>query len=279
MEREGTPEEANCQLGPGPFLFSGKPPYVQGIVSLVNRSAEKVKVRSIVIGGAGVEFFRPRRLQTQVPAGQPEELLRVRVFGRLSPFDQANLPAELTIDKHTPPGEYEAYVRFRDQEAQARIYVLEERSLRLIPDQINIATAPGTSIKKYIYITNEGNVPFSTRKAAFAPLHALNMLHKSLAIALNEEGHKGYEKVLDRLSAELQDAEVQPAKVKIEIQDQEILPGETKGVEVTIQLPADLKSKRTYTSKISFRGAKLAVEVDVNGTASGTSGKTKGSAK
>ena len=269
MEREATPGEENCSLGAGPFLFSGKPPFIQGIVNLINSSAERVKVRSVVIEGSGIESYRARRLHgtpEQMAEGQQRDLLQVKFFQGIGPFDQANVPAQLTIDKFTPPGEYEAQVSFGDQQARALIFVLENHDLRLIPERITIREVPGKSITRSIYVTNEGNVPFSTRRAAFAPLQALNMLHRSLAIALNEEGDKGYEKVLDRLASELADAEVQPAKVKINIQDQEILPGETKPVELTIQLPADLKRKRVYTSRIKFRNARLAVEVDINDT-------------
>jgi hypothetical protein len=98
---------------------------------------------------------------------------------------------------------------------------------------------------------------------------------------LNETGQEGHKEFLDRFVSELAAREAQPAKVKIDIQDQEILPGETKAVELTIQLPPDLKSKRIYASRISFRDVNLAVVVDVNDTSvkNGAAGLTATSAE
>jgi hypothetical protein len=269
MEKDTTPEGENCCLGSGPFLFSGQPPFIQGIVNVVNKSGERVRVQSVALEGAGLKSHGGRGLyerEQKQPDERQLDVLRVRVSKMVAPFDQANLPAQIVVDPRTPPGEYKAQLRCGDQQAEAVIFVLESHNLTLVPDRITVTAAPGETINKSIYITNEGNVPFSTRKAAFAPLQALNMLHRSLAIALNEEGHKGHEKVLDRLASELADAEVQPAKVKIDIQDQEIAPGETKRVDITVRLPADMKRKRTYTSTIRFRNARLAVEVEINDT-------------
>ncbi len=267
MGTENRLEDESCSLGPGPFIFSGTPPLITGTVNVINKSAEKAKLRTVAMDSPQLTSFRALRMQQkkgkEVKAAL--KLSEVRVFGRLGPFDQANLPAQLSIDRLTPPGEYEARVSFGQQEEQAVVIVLENYDLRVVPSRITITAEPGETIQRAIYFTNEGNMTFSTRKAAFAPLQALDMLHKSLAISLLEEGDKGYEKVLDRLAQLMSEAEVQPAKVKIDIQDQEIAPGETKRVDITLRLPADLKRKQTYTSNISFRNARLSIELDVNG--------------
>jgi hypothetical protein len=262
MENQPTSEEYGLALGAGPFLFSGKPPFITGTVSLVNSSGEKVKVRSLLLDGPGLKFQRTRRVapgKIAEPGPAP-----VRVFKRLDPLDETNARAQVIIDRYTPPGEYEAQVRFGEERATARIFVLENHQLRLTPNRLTITAAPGERVTKTVYVTNEGNVPFNTRKAAFAPLQALDMVHQSLAIALNEAGDKGHEKFLDRFFSELADREVAPAKLKLTVQDEVIGPGETKRVEITIQLPADMKNKRTYRSRIAFRDTKLAMEVDVN---------------
>ncbi|HXM50871.1 MAG TPA: hypothetical protein VN956_23715 [Pyrinomonadaceae bacterium] len=278
MDSKVTPEETNCSLGSGPFVFSGRPPYIQGVVNLINRSAEKIKVRSIVIEGAGIEPYRTGLLpqpEKQKLAERARDSLQVKLAGRVDPYDNVNVYAQLTVAKFTPPGEYKAQVRFGQQQVPALIFVLENDNLRLTPDEIKIVAAPGERVTRSIYITNEGNVPFSTRKAAFAPLQALDMLHESLAIALNEAGHAGHAKFLDRFVERLADNEVQPAKVKIDLKEENIAPGETKCVEITIQLPADIKRKRTYTSTISFGNETLSVEVEVNGRDKKTNGRTR----
>lgn len=261
-----------CSLGPGPFFFSGRPPFIRGMVSVHNRSDERVRVRSMTLGAAGLAPYHGRgagaaREPANGPAADVPSDLEIRPSRRVGPFERASVPAYVRIDRFTAPGEYEARVRFGDQHAPAVIVVQESHRLDLVPDRITVTAAAGETIVRRVAITNQGNVPFSTRKAALAPLEALGMLHRSLAIALTEAGHDGHAKFLDRFVRELADHEVPPAKVKVEIQDQEIAPGETKLVELSIRLPADLKRRRSYTSRIDFREKRLAVEVNVEGSA------------
>jgi hypothetical protein len=265
-----------CSLGPGPFFFSGRPPFIRGTVSVHNRSDERVRVRAMTLGAAGLAPYHGRgagaaRDPAKGPtADRPSALpsdLEIRPSRRVGPFERASVPAYVRIDRFTPPGEYEARVRFGDQHAPAHIVVQESHRLDLVPDRVTVTAAAGETIVRRVAITNQGNVPFSTRRAALAPLEALGTLHRSLAIALTEAGHEGHAKFLDRFVRELADHEVPPAKVKVEIQDQEIAPGETKLVELSIRLPADLKRRRSYTSRIDFRDKRLAVEVNVEGSA------------
>lgn len=265
MEK-ATKAEEDAALGSGLILFSGKPPFLKGTVSMVNRSDKKVKVRSLEIGAPGLESpGMRRRRRGPADATLEAESLPVRVFRRLDPDDQTDARAQLTVDRFTPPGEYEAEVRFGEEQTKALVFVLENHKLRLVPDRLTITGTSGQKFTRTVYITNEGNVPFNTRKAAFAPLEAANMVHRSLAIALNDAGKEGHEKFLDRFLSELDDNLVQPAKIKVDVQDEVIAPGETKRVEITIALPAGLKKRQVYRSKIRFRDAALALEVDVNG--------------
>ena len=259
MDRGAEPGEESCRLGPGPFYFSGRPPFVRGTVNVENRSDERVRVRSMTLGAPGLAAYRGRG------GGPAKAALEIRPSRQVGPLEQVSVPAYLRIDRFTPPGEYEAHVRLGDQQAQAVVFVQESHRLDLVPNRITVSAAAGETIVRRVAITNEGNVPFSTRRAALAPLEALGTLHRSLAIALTEAGHEGHAKFLDRFVKELADNEVPPAKVKVEIQDQEIAPGETKLVELSIRLPADLKRRRSYSSRIDFRDKRLAVEVNVEG--------------
>jgi hypothetical protein len=273
MDRGTEPGEEHCRLGPGPFFFSGRPPFIRGTVSLENRSDERVRVRSLLLGAAGLAPYRGRGSGPARAARA--DLLEVRPSRQVGPGELASVPAYVRIDRFTPPGEYEAQLRFGDQHAQALVFVQESHRLDLVPDRITISAAAGETIVRRIAVTNEGNVPFSTRRAALAPLEALGTLHRSLAVALTEAGHEGHVEFLDRFVKELADNEVPPAKVKVEIQDQEIAPGETKLVELSIRLPADLKRRRSYTSRIDFRGKRLVVEVNVEGPADQTHARSR----
>jgi hypothetical protein len=268
MDRAAEPAREHCSLGPGPFFFSGRPPFIRGTVSLVNHSEGRVRVRSLVLGAAGLAPYRGRGagpVREAGAEGHPREVLEVRPSRQIGPLEQARVAAYVRIDRFTPPGEYEARLRFGDQEAPAVVVVQESHRIDLVPDRITLSAAAGQTVVRRIAVTNVGNVPFNTRRAAFAPLEALGALHRSLAVALTEAGHDGHGKFLDRFVRELADHEVAPAKVKLEIPDQEIAPGATRVVEIGIRLPAELKRRRSYTSRIRFAEKTLAVEVNVEG--------------
>jgi hypothetical protein len=273
MDRAVEPGREHCSLGPGPFFFSGAPPFIRGTVSLVNHSEELVRVRSLVLGAAGLAPYRGRGAASHRAAAAPA--LEVRPSRQIRPLEEARVAAYVRIDRFTPPGEYEARLRVGDQEAPAVVFVQESHRVDVVPDRITLSASAGQTIVRRVAVTNDGNVPFSTRRAALAPLEALGALHRSLALALTEAGHEGHGKFLDRFVRELADHEVAPAKVKLDVSDQEIAPGETKVVEVSIRLPAELKRRRSYTSRIRFADTTLAVEVNVEGSGEPTQARTR----
>ena len=273
MDRAAAPERESCSLQPGPFFFSGRPPFLRGTVGLINHSEERVRVRSLVLGGAGLAPYRERDGGSPRAAAPPA--LEVRPSRQMRPLEEARVAAYVRIDRFTPPGEYEARLRLGDQEAPAVVFVQESHRVDLVPDRITLSASAGQTVVRRVAVTNEGNVPFSTRRAALAPLEALGALHRSLAVALTEAGHEGHGKFLDRFVRELADHEVAPAKVKLDVSDQEIAPGETKVVEVSIRLPAELRRRRSYTSRIRFAAKSLVVEVNVEGGGDAAHARTR----
>lgn len=273
MDRAAAPGREPCSLQPGPFFFSGRPPFLRGTVGLINHSEERVRVRSLVLAGAGLVSYRERDGGAPRAAAAPP--LEVRPSRQMRPLEEARVAAYVRIDRFTPPGEYEARLRLGDQEAPAVVFVQESHRVDLVPDRITLSASAGQTVVRRVAVTNEGNVPFSTRRAALAPLEALGALHRSLAVALTEAGHEGHGKFLDRFVRELADHEVAPAKVKLDVSDQEIAPGETKVVEVSIRLPAELRRRRSYTSRIRFAAKSLVVEVNVEGGGDAAHARTR----
>jgi hypothetical protein len=261
METKDVSKEEAWSLGRGPFLFSGPPLLCSGALRLINNSAEKIKVRAVALEG----------LALKAANGQP--LQDVRVFGRLRPSEEASVVAQIAVDRHTPPGQHAGTLRCGSQQEQALIFVLPNHDLRVVPEKVFVSATPGQSITQTIFIANQGNMTFSTRKAAIVGLQQLGMAHEALAVSLTEAGGEGHVKFLDRFVQKLSEAEAQPAKVKIEVEGEEIQPGETKQVTLEIKLPPDLKPKRTYTSQIEFKNATLALEIECNGKAGAQDGR------
>ena len=133
-----------CSLGAGPFFFSGRPPFIRGTVSVHNRSDERVRVRAMTLGAAGLTPYHGRgREAAKGPAADLPSDLEIRPSRRVGPFERASVPAYVRVDRFTPPGEYEARVRFGDQHAPAVIVVQESHRLDLVTDHITITAAAG----------------------------------------------------------------------------------------------------------------------------------------
>lgn len=250
MERKNELEEPKWELGPGPFVFSGCPPSCLGTVQLVNKSPDKVRVRAIQITGLDLKSVKGRGLE------------QANVSVRLGPHDRLSVSAQLFLDQSTPAGTYSGQLCCGSQREQVLVYVQENWDLRVIPDKLSIRARAGDKVTKLIFLTNRGNMTYSLGKVALVRLEERERTCRSLATSLTEAGKQGHSKFLDRLVHEMAESEVQPATVKIKVEENEVHPSETKEVELEIQLPQELKKNRTYKGRLALKSARLVLEIE-----------------
>jgi hypothetical protein len=250
MEKQETVVEEKWGLGAGPIVLTGRPASCQGYVELINRSAEDVEPRAVAI--TGLDLGSRQRHPPAV----------ARVSARLGPHARVRAPIEVTLDPTTPPGSYTGQLYSGSQREELVIHVLENWDLRIVPQSVTVTARPGDKLALRIAITNLGNIEFTLPNSV--PLHLDHKLEliQCLNTALRAAGRQGFEKVLDRFAQELAEGVVGPATVKFKLEDPRIRAGETKQVELEIQLPDEMKSDRGYAGKMRFKNTSLRIEVE-----------------
>jgi hypothetical protein len=247
-------EMEKCHVGPGPIVFTGVPRACQGYVELINRSAEVIEPRSIAI-----THLDPSARQKQLPSA-------IRVSVRLEPHQHLQVPIEVALDPTTPPGTYKGQLSFGSQREDVVINVLESWDLRFVPQSLAVKAGAGAKVARRILVTNCGNIEF-TPPASVSVFVDQNLdFGRHLNTALKEAGNEGYQKFLDRFVRELADDAVSNATVQFKCEKaSSIHPGETRQVELQIQLPEDLKMNRVYKGAMKFGNTKLLLEVECTG--------------
>ena len=131
------------------FHFYGEPLNINGNIELVNNSSE-VQKRFFV-------HFEPHE-ELHFPGNVPG-ILKVR--SQLDAGQKKKVPITFSVDQATLPGTYTANMIIDNERVEAVIHVIEKIQVSMGPDFIFIEAAPGSSVEKTIYITNQGNVPLT----------------------------------------------------------------------------------------------------------------------
>jgi hypothetical protein len=244
--------DENWALGSGPFVLSGRPPHLEGIVELTNRSARRLEVGAIALHGLNLKSH---------PGPVPEA---VAAFARLDPNERASVRMRLTLDPTLPAGRYGAHLSCGAQHEEIVIEVLENITLSVNPAGVSISAAPGQKIKFQVFVSNRGNVATTPQAPDSIYLNEDRDVLEVASQVAKESGKDGFQKFLDRFLREWADGVAGPAAVHVKPRRTTLHPGETKEVEVEVDLPDDMRRKRVYKGKIRFRNAAFALEVDCN---------------
>lgn len=129
--------------------FYGEPMNMNGNFELVNRSNE-VQKRFFI------QFEPHEKLRFLGKAG---EILKVRSY--VEAGQKKNVSITFSVDQATPPGTYTANMIIENERVEAVLHVVEKIQVSMGPDFIFIEAAPGASVEKTIYVTNQGNVPLT----------------------------------------------------------------------------------------------------------------------
>jgi hypothetical protein len=263
MQAYSAPPGDAWQLGAGPFIFRGKPPFLSGQLELINHSDEKLKVRAIRTGPAG-----PVSGTAKSKSASTVELGEIRLAARLLPGERVRVAAHLVVDPSTPPGSYAADLDLDRQRERMIVHVFEKHSVVLVPKTLELRGAPGDVLRHLLVVTNRGNVKHTFPEVALVHLEERDWFGRSLVYALRETAEDdGYQRYLDRVVREMRRTDMPPARVRIHSDVSELAPGATAEVELELTLPDRLIKGRSYTRTIPFMSTSLTFRVVCNGAA------------
>jgi hypothetical protein len=234
----------------GPILLVGTPPRLSGRVTLANRSAERLKVKTLDLRLTG-----PRDLA-------PDRTFALQLSARVAPGASASFTAQAVVDETMPPGTYQAEVDVGGELRAAVLHVLERREVTVAPELFDLAGAPGESVVHPAVITNAGNVEATLPKVVLAGLGEDGALHSLFHVAMSQRGREGHIAALDAYAALLAEAEVDAAKVLLgEAAGATLAPGEARAVQLTFELPARLARHRLYRGTFLIGRTRCTIEL------------------
>lgn len=242
------PEDAEA------LILRGTPDNLVGILDLANEGKEPRVVRSLRLRSAGIAL--PER------AGRRRLLLRERI----PEGGRRRVPVEFAVPPATPPGSYDAVFADERGEHRARIEVLPQQRLSVLPERIEIEAAPGETVTVPIVLSNEGNVPLDLSVLGVMVLEENQQICLALQYALGEARDKGYEAFLDALIRNLAGKKVDFLRLRLAGGGLTLDVAETRSAELELHVPANAGTGRTYQARTAILDQPLFLKLRTRGT-------------
>lgn len=239
--------------GPAALVLRGTPDNLVGVLDLANESKEPRVVRSLRLREAGIAGAgRPGRrrllLREAIPAG-----------GR------CHVPVEFAVSPTTPPGDYSVVFSSDHGEHQARIEVLPQQRLSLLPARMEMEAAPGDVVTVPVVLSNQGNVPIELSVLGVMVLEENQQMCLALQHALGEARGKDHKAFLDALVSNLAGKKVDFMRLKLAGAGVTLDIGETRSAELELHVPANAAPGRTYQARTAVFDQPLFVKLRTRG--------------
>jgi len=240
----------------GPILLVGQPPRLTGMLKLINRGDDKIKIKSLPI---------------RVKLSDKDDAyldLELELSARLPARGSSHVIAGVPVGEDIAPGNYAAEVDLGGERRAAVLHVLERRDLMVLPESFELFVTPGASLVRPVVITNLGNVAFVVPKVALVPLGQRGALFSNFHIAIAQKGQESHQAALNRYASLLSQAEPEPMKAVFRgIGGETIAAGETRAGEIEFEPPAKLARHGQYLGQFNVGSFICGVELSVdNGT-------------
>ncbi len=241
----------------GPIVLAGQPRALRGDLYLQNSGEERVRLRRLPLalskeGGAALAAAHP----STGPA--------VRLSpGILRPGHAGPVSLSLSLDPHTPPGEYRAEVEIAGQARPVVMHVTERVALRISPNLIVVENRPQEITARRIVVSNLGNVPITVGKFGAIFLDDELLVCRTLrhAAASVDDELRPLEEYLARILLSAKQVAESSGILRVYNRSGEVTvqPGEVQPVDLEIRIPPDLDRRgrfrgvyALYTANLTF---------------------------
>jgi hypothetical protein len=246
--------------GDEPLVLTGPPHKLKGKYTVSYSGEERVRLQNTQIRNLKQKGSRAK---TSLAFEQKMRPLVLR------PGRSRRVPLSLAMDRHTPPGEYQAELTIGDQAQAVKLFVAENIDLAVSPRRLVLPNVAGSTAVRRVVFTNQGNVPLIIGEIGAVPLDDNLLVCRTLRAALkaieDEAKDKEKPKSFDEYMAEIfHQAQVVLANAGIlRVHNKAgivtLAPGAIQAIDLEIRLP-DTLDRRTrysasaaiYTSSLSF---------------------------
>jgi hypothetical protein len=229
------------------LFFSGPPEAVTGKIPLVNSSANKQRIQAVAVSAGDLKGA----------SGLP--LREFPFYAKLYPGEQANISGKIMLDRRTKPGSYDIEVTVGPRTLAATVHITEVVDLRVHPNEITILAGSSSSYTRKLTIENAGNLDLPIGARCEAPIFDSFDLLSSMLIGLHKADKNSAASMVKGFLQEW--SELQVGTLVINRGPMILHPGQKVTIDVTFELPPDLKPLRHYHVNVQLYNAVLSVDI------------------
>ena len=149
----------------------------------------------------------------------------------------------LHLPRSTPPGTYQATMTVGGAEREVEIVVDPEVFLRLFPERLILTAAAGARVSANLTLVNLGNVQVEVRGAYAFGLFDVGGVERAIARMVSaKQGERRTDVFADALAEEHGGL----VRMKVESGEGVVPPGESRELNLTLQVPQNIRPDHTY---------------------------------
>jgi hypothetical protein len=229
------------------LFFAGPPTALAGAIPLINETDTKLKLRSLGLRSATLKGA----------AGLP--LGEIPFFATLYPAEQATVPAMISLDPSTPPGDYQFDLTVGKQTVAVDAHVEEVVDLRITPSHITILAGRDTTYTRTLVADNAGNVDLPTGAECKAPVFDSHDITAAVVSGINDSDKSTVETMVKEILLHIGD--LQAGTLIVRRDPIVVHPGQPVTADVSFHLPAELKPQRHYSANLQLYNATISVDI------------------
>jgi hypothetical protein len=170
-----------------------------------------------------------------------------------------NVPATVSLDPITPPGDYQFEVTIGKRTMSVDAHVEEVVDLRMTPSAITILAGSETTYTRTLTVKNTGNVDLPGGAQCEAPIFDSHDIATALISGIKESDKSTLAEMVKNMLLHVGDLQ---AGELITRRDPIVLhPGEQRTMDLSFDLPKELKPLRHYSSNLQLYNATLLVDI------------------
>lgn len=231
------------------IILTGPPAFLKGMITLRNRSEEKVLVRDLAIQSTE---------RSAIPINKSALSLR----SILHPNETRLQKARVSLNPTTPPGTYRFEVQSGETVRPLTLIVQEHLRFSLSPQQFVLVGIASEQVhQKEILLTNQGNIPVTVPNIRHNTTLDMDLICRNLSLAIRDTGAEGIEATMDALVKGIREDMVDWLEITIQEAGEIVEPGTAKLLHISFKLPKNINPQRVYEGDIRFLDSFLSYRI------------------
>lgn len=253
MAQAKVKQSNGCCFTEQPIVLKGQPDNLIGLAHICNDGDDQVYVRAAPL------------LSTSIEKISKLEKRKLSIGRYVEAGETAAAKVSLSVDEHTPPGDYEASVLLGENPRGIQLHVLPVKRVNFEPDLVQLIGAPGSRVSEEVIVENLGNVPVEIRALGHAVMQEDHQVCLSIQLALASANNGEIKEFLNAMTKELTGRRVDLLRVRCAKSGVTVAAGEARQVRLEFALPSNMHAGVKYRGPLSYLGGQLRIHVTVTG--------------